>query len=73
MEFIGAVVFKPPDMFYLHYQQVISSGCGFEQMLATNLESTRDLYEKVLGETEDYMLVLNSRKKDQTEYEDIIR
>ena len=42
-------------------------------MLATNLESTRDLYEKVLGETEDYMLVLNSRKKDQTEYEDIIR
>ncbi|XP_067931851.1 citron rho-interacting kinase-like isoform X2 [Watersipora subatra] len=40
--------------------------------LASSLDSTRGLYEKVVGETEDYMRVLNSRKSDQTEFEDIM-
>ena len=43
------------------------------QELAAKLETTRAAYEKVVGETEDYMNVLHSRKKDQSEYEEIIR
>ena len=43
------------------------------QKLASNLETTRQVYEKVLGETEDFMAVLHNREKDQTEYEQTMR
>lgn len=38
-----------------------------------NLATTKEVYEKVLSETEDFMNVLHSRDKGQAEYESNLR
>lgn len=43
------------------------------QKLSANLGQTREVYEKVLSETEDFMQVLHSSERCQGDYETAMR